>query len=97
MRRDPQDIIIRPLITEKGTMIQEDVNQYFFEVRKDANKIEIKSAIEKIFEVKVLRVNTIRMPGKWKRLGRHVGRSTGYKKAIVTLKEGDSIELYEGI
>jgi len=97
MRRDAQDIIIRPLITEKGTMIQETSNQYFFEVRKDANKVEIKSAIEKIFEVKVLKVNTMCMPGKWKRLGRHTGRSTGYKKAVVTLKDGDAIELYEGI
>ncbi len=97
MRKDPHDIIVRPLVTEKGAMIQEHVNQYFFEVRKDANKIDVKCAIENLFEVKVEKVNTMRMPGKWKRLGRYTGRSTGWKKAIVTLREGDAIELFEGV
>lgn len=97
MNREPQDLLIRPLLTEKGTKIQEHTNQYFFEVRKDANKIEIKKAVEKLFNVKVEAVNTLRMPGKWKRLGRSMGRSNGWKKAIVTLREGEVIELFEGV
>jgi large subunit ribosomal protein L23 len=97
MNREPQDIIVRPLLTEKGTKIQEHVNQYFFEVRKDANKIEIRKAVEKLFDVKVVSVNTLRLPGKWKRLGKSVGRSTGWKKAVVTLREGEVIELFEGV
>lgn len=97
MKKDAQDIIVRPLITEKGSTIQESANQFFFEVRKDANKIEIKHAVEKLFEVNVVKVNTMRMPGKWKRLGRSTGRSTGWKKAVVTLSEGDTIELFEGV
>ncbi len=97
MKKDPQDIIVRPLLTEKGTRIQEEANQYFFEVRKDANKVEIKHAIQKLFDVKVTNVRTILLPGKWKRLGRFTGRSTGWKKAIISLREGDTIEMYEGV
>lgn len=99
MNRDARSIILRPLVTEKVTGIQdqEHINQYFFEVRKDANKVEIRRAIEQIFEVKVKKVNTMRMPDKWTRLGRFVGRSHGWKKAVVTLREGDSIELFEGV
>ncbi len=97
MKKNIHDIIVRPLLTEKGSRIQESANQFFFEVRKDANKVEVKHAIEKLFDVKVERVNTVRLPGKWKRLGRFMGRSNGWKKAIVTLRDGDTIELFEGV
>ncbi|RJO73257.1 MAG: 50S ribosomal protein L23 [Myxococcales bacterium] len=98
MTKDPRDIIVRPLVTEKGSRIQEaGSNQFFFEVRKDANKVEIKQAVEKIWKVHVEEVRTIRLPGKWKRLGRFMGRSNGWKKAVVTLRQGDTIELFEGV
>jgi len=97
MSRSPEQIIVRPLLTEKVTRIQENENKYFFEVFKDANKVEIKSAIEKLFGVKVTDVNTMMMPGKWKRVGRSFGRSTNWKKAVVTLKDGDSIELFDQV
>ena len=97
MSRSPEQIIVRPLLTEKVTRVQESENKYFFEVSKDANKVEIKSAIEKLFGVKVTGVNTMMVPGKWKRVGRTFGRSTGWKKAVVTLKDGDSIELFDQV
>ena len=90
-------VIKRPLITEKGTLLKEEKNQYAFEVHPKANKIEIKQAIEKIFQVNVLKVRTENMPGKLKRVGRSIGRRPQWKKAIVTLKEGDRIEFFEGV
>ncbi len=97
MNRSPEQILIRPLITEKVTKVQEDVNQYCFEVLRDANKFEVRSAIERLFGVKVVNVNTMRVPGKWKRVGKSFGRGAGWKKAVVTLKEGDSIELFDRV
>ncbi len=91
----PRNIIISPIITEK---IEEQIrtnNSYTFKVSINANKIEIKHAIEKIFSVKVLDVNTIRMLGKPKRLGRYSGKRPDWKKAIVTLKAGDKIADFE--
>ncbi|ABB13735.1 MULTISPECIES: 50S ribosomal protein L23 [Carboxydothermus] len=94
--KNPRDIIIRPLITEKSMDLAQE-NKYTFIVDKNANKIEIKNAIEELFKVKVEKVNTIRVKGKMKRVGRFVGRTPEYKKAIVKLRAGDKIELFEGV
>ena len=91
------DIIIRPVITERSMMGVAD-KKYVFEVAKDANKIEIRDAIEKIFDVKVESVNTINLPGKEKRMGVHKGMTPARKKAVVKLTEkSKSIELFEGM
>lgn len=90
-------IIKRPLVTEKSNSLRSNFNQIAFEVQFDASKTEIKKAIEKLFEVKVDKVCTSIVHGKMKRVGRHVGRQSNWKKAIVTLKEGSSIELFEGV
>jgi large subunit ribosomal protein L23 len=95
--RDPHQIIRRPLITEKGTELKDRANQYLFEVAPDANKIEIKRALESLFRVKVLHVRTLSVKGKEKRVGRFVGCTSDWKKAVATLKEGDSIEFFEGV
>ncbi len=94
---DPRSIVRRALITEKGTMLRETRNQYHFEVARDANKIEIKRAIETIFSVKVGSVRTQQLRGKVKRQGRSSGRRSDWKKAIVTLKPDQKIELFEQI
>lgn len=86
------DILIRPLITEK-TMAAAGGNRYTFQVHPDANKIQIKQAIETIFGVKVLKITTGKNPGKLRRRGRHIGYSATRKKATVTLREGDQIEI----
>lgn len=94
--REAYQIIRRPLITEKGTDLKDQTNQYLFEVAGDANKIEIKRAVESLFRVKVRQVRTLSVKGKTKRLGRFVGRTSDWKKAIATLKEGETIEFFEG-
>lgn len=94
---DPRSIVRRALITEKGTTLRETQNQYHFEVARDANKIEIKRAIETIFSVKVGTVRTQQLRGKVKRQGRSSGRRSDWKKAIVTLKPDQKIELFEQI
>jgi large subunit ribosomal protein L23 len=94
--REAYQIIRRPLITEKGTDLKDQANQYLFEVARDANKIEIKRAVESLFRVKVLQVRTLSVKGKKKRLGRFVGRTSDWKKAVATLKEGEAIEFFEG-
>jgi len=93
----PRQIVRRALVTEKGTQIRESGNQYLFEVDPRANKLQIKKAIEIIFAVKVDNVRTLRMQGKEKRLGAHAGRRSSWKKAIVTLKKGQNIELFEQV
>lgn len=93
---DARDIILRPIVTEKSTAAMQ-ANKYTFEVHPDANKIQIKKAVEEIFKVKVEKVNTIRVRGKLRRVGRFVGRRPDRKKAIVTLKEGHSIQIFEGV
>ena len=95
--KDPRSIVRRALITEKGTVLRETRNQYHFEVACDANKIEIKHAIEAIFSVKVGSVRTQQLRGKVKRQGRYAGRRSDWKKAIVTLKPDQKIELFEQI
>lgn len=94
--REHQEIIRAPLITEKGSLMAEKTNQVLFKVRPDANKIEVKKAVEALFKVKVLKVRMIRYLGKMRRVGRSVGRLPQWKKAYVTLKEGDKIDFFGG-
>ena len=89
------DIIIRPIITEKSSALME-LNKYTFEVHKDANKIQIRKAVEEIFKVKVLSVNTLNVKGKPKRMGAFRGKTRSWKKAVVALPEGQRIEFFEG-
>ncbi|MBP2651557.1 MAG: Ribosomal protein [Firmicutes bacterium] len=93
---NPRDILIRPLITEKTTNMMQE-NKYTFIVPLKANKIEIRQAVEQIFKVKVLVVNTIRVMGKTKRMGKTQGKRPDYKKAIVKVAPGQSIEFFEGL
>ncbi len=97
MRRDLREIIRRPLVTEKSTQAKEQDNKVTFVVRRDANKIEIARAVEEVFGVRVLEVRTIRMHGKMKRVGVRQGRRPDWKKAVVTLQEGDRIDLFENV
>ena len=90
------EVLRRPLVTEKNTMLQAQ-NKYAFEVAKEANKPQIKQAVEKAFKVKVTAVNVITVPGKTKRVGRRQVQTPSWKKALVTLKPGDKIEFFEGV
>lgn len=94
--KSPYDIIKVPLITEKSTILKEKENKYAFLVDNRANKDEIKRAVEEIFKVKVLAVNTSYLRGKIKRMGKHSGKTPDMKKAVLTLKEGEKIEIFEG-
>jgi large subunit ribosomal protein L23 len=94
--KNTYDVLVGPLLTEKGTLIKETENKVLFRVALDANKIEIKKAVEDIFKVKVDKIATIKCKGKKKRLGRFEGRRPDWKKAIVTLKEGEKLEIIEG-
>jgi large subunit ribosomal protein L23 len=96
MSRTPREIIIRPLMTEKSMQQKEAHNTVTFRVQPDANKVEIRSAVEQVFNVKVSAVRTASFEGKLKRMGRHEGRRANWKKAIVTLAPGHKIELVEG-
>ena len=89
------DIIQGPIITEKTMGLKENFNKYTFKVAKSANKIEIKNAVEEIFKVKVLSVNTINVLPKRARVGQHVGFKPAYKKAIVKLADGNKIDAFE--
>lgn len=91
--RDLADLVIRPIVTEKATMLLEQ-NKYVFEVILKATKPEIRAAIESLFEVKVTAVNTLRPPRKKRRVGKFIGYKPHYKRAIVTLAEGDTITLF---
>lgn len=92
-----EQIIKRPLIlTEKGTTLRDTENQYLFEVDLRANKIEIRKAVETLFDVSVVDVNTLIMRGKMKRMGRTRAKTRNWKKAIVTLADDDSIDFFEG-
>ncbi|MDO8588631.1 MAG: 50S ribosomal protein L23 [Armatimonadota bacterium] len=95
--KDPYSVLIRPLVTEK-TISGTAHSKYTFQVDLNANKIEIGHAVQQIFDVKVEKVNTLRVRGKTRRLGRFPeGRKPSWKKAIVTLKAGDRIEIFEGM
>ena len=91
---EAREIIIRPLITEKSTTLMAE-GKYVFEVAKAANKIEIAKAVSEIFKVKVADVNTINVECKKKRMGRFVGKRSDFKKAIVKLAAGETIEFFE--
>jgi large subunit ribosomal protein L23 len=90
------DIIIRPIVTEKSTLIKEASNQYAFEVARDANKIEIAKAVEQLFKVKVMAVRVINMEGKKRRIGKSSGKRPDWRKAIVKLSPKDKISFFEG-
>ena len=94
---DARQIIIRPIVTEKSTVIRDISNQYSFRVIPQASKRQIASAIEELFDVHITKIRTMKMQGKMKRLGRNVGRKASWKKAIVTLAEGDTIDFFEGV
>jgi len=90
------EVLRRPVITEKNTMLVEQ-NKYTFEVSRDANKPQIKEAVEKAFKVKVASVNVMHVPGKMRRAGRQRGMTSSWKKAVITLEPGNKIELFEGV
>jgi large subunit ribosomal protein L23 len=95
--KDLRQVIQRPVITEKSTIEREQQNIVTFAVHPDANKNEIRTAVEKLFDVKVLDVRTNRVRGKSRRVGRFVGDRPSWKKARVRLRPGDSIEFFEGV
>jgi large subunit ribosomal protein L23 len=108
--RSPELVIKRPLLTEKGTFLKETggnsgaeldpetvKSQLLFEVAKDANKVEIRHAVEKLWNVNVVSVRTSIVRGKEKRVGRFVGKSSNWKKAVVTIAPGQNIEFFEGV
>ena len=92
----PYDVIIRPLITEKATILAGD-SKYAFDVDRRANKVQVKKAVETAFNVKVTKVNTMNVHGKRRRIGIRAKKAPDWKKAIVTLQEGDTIQIFEGI
>jgi len=93
----PHEILRRPVITEKSTTQKEAYNQLTFEVDRRANKVEIRRAVEQVFNTKVVDVRTMQMKGKVKRFGRTLGRRRNWKKAIVTLAQGERVEFFEGV
>ncbi|HVE12634.1 MAG TPA: 50S ribosomal protein L23 [Elusimicrobiota bacterium] len=92
---NPYEHVIRPVMTERSTILKEKSNQYVFEVAKKSSKTDIKKAIEEAFKVTVTRVRTSSVPGKFRRFGKHEGYRSDWKKAFVTLKEGNTIDLVE--
>ncbi|TES91906.1 MAG: 50S ribosomal protein L23 [Candidatus Cloacimonadota bacterium] len=97
MDKEPRSIIVSPIRTEKTeSILSRGENKYYFKVAVRANKIEIKKAVEELFKVKVIKCDTIKVKGKRKRWGRRSGKRPDWKKAILTLKEGDKITIFEG-
>ena len=94
--RSIYSVIKKPLFTEKGSALKESENKILVEVNMDANKLEIKQAMEEIFKVKVDKVATITSPGKWKRYGKSLGQRSDRKKAVITLKKGEKLDFIEG-
>ena len=98
MNKDPYKIILKPIITEKSTLMKEQNHEICFEVDRRANKIEIREAVEKLFNIKVDRVRIVKKHGKTRRVGRNTGRKKDWKKAYVKLKEGEKmIEYFEAV
>jgi len=93
---DPRDIIIRPILTEKALFLRDRHNQFVFEVKREANKIEVKRAVEELFKVRVEEVRLINMKGKPRRVRRAPGYTRRFKKALVKLRAGDTISVFEG-
>lgn len=96
-RRSPEEVLIRPLITEESSILQAEQNKYTFQVTRGATKIDIRRAVEDMFDVAVKSVRTMNCPGKQRRVGRSVGFKPDWKKAIVTLRDGEVIDMYEGV
>jgi large subunit ribosomal protein L23 len=96
MNLNVNDVLVKPLITEKNTMLGA-LNKYTFKVDTRANKTQIKDAVQSIFKVNVTKVNVITVPSKTRRVGRSVGQSAPWKKAIVTIAPGQRIEIFEGV
>jgi large subunit ribosomal protein L23 len=96
MNRDARTVLVKPLMTEKSMQRKEELNAVTFQVVVSANKVEIRQAVEKVFNVKVANVRTASHEGKWKRMGKYEGRRPSWKKAIVTLAPGHKIDLVEG-
>lgn len=96
MSRDPREILLKPILTEKSMRLKEEQNVVTFMVRPDANKVEVRSAVEAVFNVKVTSVRTTSYEGKMKRMGRFQGRRPDWKKAVVQLAPGHTIDLVEG-
>ncbi|MGQ9705930.1 MAG: 50S ribosomal protein L23 [bacterium] len=94
--KEPSDILVVPIMTEKLSYLRESSNKYAFKVNLNANKIEVKNAIEEMFGVSVVKVNVLNKKGKSRRMGWNIGRTSRWKKVIVTLKEGDKIDIFEG-
>ena len=97
MSRDAQDIIRRPILTEKLTELRETQRKIGLLVRSDANKVEIKKAAEQALKVKIEKVNVLNGMGKMRRIGRLAGKKPDWKKAIVTMKAGEKQEIFEGV
>ena len=97
MNREPQDIVLRPILTEKLTELRETQRKVGIMVRSDANKVEIKKAAEQVLKVKIIKVNVINGMGKTRRIGRLSGKKPDWKKAIVTMKKGEKLEMFEGV
>ncbi|KPA10772.1 50S ribosomal protein L23 [Candidatus Magnetomorum sp. HK-1] len=94
---DNHQTIIKPIVTEKTIGLRDAMNQIVFEVQRDANRIQIRNAVENVFNVRVESVKTLQVKGKRKRRGRIVGKRRDWKKAIVTLAAGDKVEFFEGV
>ena len=94
---DARQVIIMPMVSEKNTNLRVGQNKYVFRVDLKAHKLQIKNAVEELFKVRVVDVTTMRMYGKPKRLGRFEGKRPDWKKAVVKLKKGDTIELFENV
>jgi large subunit ribosomal protein L23 len=94
---DPYQVLIRPIITEKSSYQSDNLHRYTFEVDVRANKHVIKRAVEQAFNVDVVAVNVMRVRGKQRRWGRIVGRTKDWKKAVVTLRPGQTIQFFEGV
>ncbi|OGL39173.1 MAG: 50S ribosomal protein L23 [Candidatus Schekmanbacteria bacterium RIFCSPHIGHO2_02_FULL_38_11] len=96
MKLNPHNIIKSPIVTEKSNIIKDSLNKVVFAVDKGANKVQVKNAVQYLFKVKIDRVHLMNVKGKTKNFGRFHGKRPDWKKAIITLKEGEKIELFEG-
>lgn len=97
MKMHPYEVLRRPLVTEKATMLKDEKNEYLFEVAKCANKPQIKEAVEKAFKVTVVKINVVTIPGKSRRMGGRLIKTPSWKKAIVRLDTNDNISFFEGV
>ena len=92
-----EQVLVKPLLTEKSSVLTEDTNRYAFKVLRKANKYQVREAIEKMFDVKVVDIKTIVVPGKVKRSGKALKKTSSWKKAYVKIADGQKLELFKGI